>query len=452
MLHISSPAKKLIGILILTLLALFISLPHEIPLNLKIGKIKIEKIVRPNLNIKIGNFEIKRNFDLSLGLDLAGGSHLVFEADLSKLSPDKVANAVDSVRNIIEKRVNLFGVSEPVVQSSNFGGKERIIVELPGVKGTKEAVDLIGKTAQLVFAEVPEATTASSFELTNLTGADLSLAKVGFDQQKSGKPMIQLEFTKEGATKFEEITGRNIGKPLAIILDNEVISAPVVSEKIVGGEAVISGTFTLEEAKNLAIQLNAGALPVPVSLVEERTVGATLGIESVTKSIRAGLVGLAMVLLFMILSYGWLGVVADLGLIVFGLLTLALYKLIPVTLTLPGIAGFLLSVGMAVDSNILIFERFKEERLRRPIPDALEVSFGRAWDSIRDANIATLVTAFVLANPFDWNFLNTSGPVRGFAITLALGIGIGLFTGIVVSRNLLRVFVKEKKVKKEDEK
>lgn len=447
MLHISSPAKKLIGILILTLLALFISLPHEIPLNLKIGKIKIDKIVRPNLDIKIRKLEIKRNFDLSLGLDLAGGSHLVFEADLSKLPADKTANAVESVRNIIEKRVNLFGVSEPVVQSSNFAGKERIIVELPGVKDTKQAVDLIGKTAQLIFAEVPESSASSSFNLTNLTGADLSLAKVGFDQQKSGKPMIQIEFTKEGATKFEEITGKNVGKPLAIILDNEIISAPIVQEKISGGQAVISGNFTLEEAKNLAIQLNAGALPVPIKLVEERTVGATLGIESVAKSVRAGLVGLSMVLIFMILVYGWLGVVADLGLIVFSVLTLALYKLIPVTLTLPGIAGFLLSVGMAVDSNILIFERFKEERLRRPIPDALEISFGRAWDSIRDANIATLVTAFVLANPFDWNFLNTSGPVRGFAITLALGIGISLFTGIVVSRNLLRVFVKEKKVK-----
>jgi protein-export membrane protein SecD len=175
------------------------------------------------------------------------------------------------------------------------------------------------------------------------------------------------------------------------------------------------------------------------------TVGATLGAESVQRSVKAGLVGLVMVLLFMLLTYGGLGLVADIGLVVFAVITLALYKLIPVVLTLPGIAGFLLSVGMAVDSNILIFERFKEEKDRRPVADALEVSFGRAWDSIRDANIATLLTAFILANPFEWNFLNTSGPIRGFAITLALGIGISLFTGIVVSRNLLRVFVKEKK-------
>jgi len=225
-----------------------------------------------------------------------------------------------------------------------------------------------------------------------------------------------------------------------------LVSAPVVQEKIAGGQAQITGNFSLDEAKNLSIQLNAGALPVPVSLVEERTVGATLGAESIAKSVKAGAIGLIMVVFFMFLVYGKLGLVADIGLVVFGVLTLALYKLIPVVVTLPGIAGFMLSVGMAVDSNILIFERFKEERGKHiTVADALEVSFGRAWDSIRDANIATLVTAFVLANPLDWNFLHTSGPVRGFAITLALGIGISLFTGIVVSRNLLRVLVKEKR-------
>ncbi|OGM02355.1 hypothetical protein A2115_03280 [Candidatus Woesebacteria bacterium GWA1_41_8] len=191
-------------------------------------------------------------------------------------------------------------------------------------------------------------------------------------------------------------------------------------------------------------------MPIPVSLVEQRTVGATLGAESVARSINAGLIGLGTVLLFMALAYGRLGIIADIALVVFGILTLALYKLIPVVLTLPGIAGFLLSVGMAVDSNILIFERFKEEKTRRDFANALEISFGRAWDSIRDANIATLVTAFVLANPFDWSFLHTSGPVRGFAITLALGILISLYTGIVVSRNLLRVFLNPKMVKVEN--
>ncbi|MEJ2441689.1 MAG: protein translocase subunit SecD, partial [Patescibacteria group bacterium] len=324
-----------------------------------------------------------------------------------------------------------------------FEGKDRIIVELPGVKDTQEAVDIIGQTAQLVFAEVSDEEGGGLIP-TDLTGAYLKSADVVFDRN-TGQPAVSIEFDKEGAEKFAEITGRNVNKPLAIVLDGIPVSAPIVQEKITGGTAQISGDFDVEQAKNLAIQLNAGALPLNVKLIEERTVGATLGGESVERSIKAGLVGLLMVLLFMILAYGKLGFFADVALVVFGILTLALYKLIPVVLTLPGIAGFLLSVGMAVDSNILIFERFKEERKRRDYANALEVSFGRAWDSIRDANIATLVATFVLANPLDLSFLHTSGPVRGFAITLALGIGISLFTGIVVSRNLLRVFIKEKK-------
>jgi len=446
MLRLSPPVKKIISILLLTIIATFISLPNKLPIKLHLGSFIIEKeIKRPNLDINLGKLHLQKNFDLQLGLDLAGGSHLVFEANTSNLSIEDSQNALESLRNTIERRVNLFGVSEPVVQTSSFAGKKRIIVELPGVKDTKEAVNIIGKTAQLVFAEVPQATSSSSFVLTDLTGADLSKASVIFDQQKSGKPVIQLQFSKEGGEKFEKITSNNIGNPLAIILDNEVISAPIVQETISGGQAVISGDFSLDQAKELALQLNAGALPLPINLVEERTVEAVLGTESVAKSVTAGLIGLLMVLLFMIISYGWLGVVADIGLVIFGVLTLALYKLIPVVLTLPGIAGFLLTVGMAVDSNILIFERYKEEKLKRNSKDALEVSFGRAWDSIRDANIASLVTAFVLANPFDWSFLHTSGPVRGFAITLTLGIGISLFTGIYVSRNLLRVFVKEEK-------
>ena len=422
-----SPLKKVILIFLLFLACLYISLPVKKP-----SKIKI-------------------NNDVKLGLDLAGGSQLVFEADTSKISSDKKGSSLESLRNVIERRVNLFGISEPNVQTSNFQGKDRIVVELPGVSDTKEAQVLIGRTAQLVFAEVIEvpakdgATPSASLKPTNLTGADLAESSVTFDQN-TGKPAVSLTFTKEGGDKFAKITGDNVGKPVAIVLDNEVVSAPNVQEKIVGGTAQITGSFTLDEAKKLSIQLNAGALPVPVKVVEERTIGATLGAESISKSIIAGLVGLGMVILFMILAYGKLGLVADIGLIVFGVITLALYKLIPVVLTLPGIAGFLLSVGMAVDSNILIFERFKEEKNKHStIADALEVSFGRAWDSIRDANVATLLTAFILANPLDWNFLHTSGPVRGFAITLALGIAISLFTGIIVSRNLLRLFVKEKK-------
>jgi preprotein translocase subunit SecD len=441
----SSPVKKLLLILLLTLVAGFISLPKEIPIKFQYQNFKIDqKFTRPDLQIKSGKINIQKKFDLVLGLDLAGGSHLVFETNLKDIPAEKRETAIKGVKDVIERRVNLFGVSEPNVQTSSYGGKERVIVELPGVKDTAQAVALIGKTAQLTFAELDGEGDTAKLKPTDLTGADLQSADVVFDRN-TGKPAVGIKFTKEGGLKFETITGRNIKKALPIILDSEVISAPIVQDKISGGDAQITGTFSLDEAKNLAIQLNAGALPVPVNLVEQRTVGATLGAESVQKSIRAGLVGLGMVLLFMILSYGKLGFFADIALIIFGILTLALYKLIPVVLTLPGIAGFLLSVGMAVDSNILIFQRFKEEKLKRPISDALEVSFGRAWDSIRDANIATLFTAFVLANPFDWSFLHTSGPVRGFAITLALGIGISLFTGIVVSRNLLRVFIKEKK-------
>lgn len=382
-----------------------------------------------------------KTFDLSLGLDLSGGSHLVFEADTSKLPAEKKEQAIKSLRNVIEKRVNLFGVSESNVQTSSFEGKDRIIVELPGINDPKEASSLIGQTAQLLFAELKEATPSPEIIPTNLTGADLKSASTVFDRN-TGSPSVSIEFTEEGSKKFEEITGRLVEKPLAIFLDTEMVSAPNVNEKIVGGVAQISGGFTVDEANKLEVQLNAGALPVPVKLVEEKTVGATLGADSVSKSVKAGLVGLAMVMVFMILTYGKYGIVADIALIVFGIITMAIYRLVPITLTLPGIAGFLLSVGMAVDSNILIFERLKEEIKSKPLASALEVSFGRAWDSIRDANVATLVTAFILANPLDWSFLHVSGPVRGFAITLALGIGISLFTGIVVSRNLLRLFIK----------
>ena len=416
--------------------------------NLLVKTILIFLLTVACVYISLGYPIFGKKFDLSLGLDLSGGSHLVFEADTTQLDTTKKEIAIKSLRNVIEKRVNLFGLSESNVQTSSFEGKDRIIVEMPGINDPKEASSLIGQTAQLIFAEVIEipgekgASPSSQIVPTNLTGADLKLATTVFDQN-TGKPSVSIEFNDEGSKKFEEITSRNIGKPLAIVLDNDMVSAPMVNEKIVGGKAQISGGFTIDEANKLEVQLNAGALPVPVKLVEEKTVGATLGTESISKSVKAGLIGLTMVMLFMILLYGKYGVVADVSLVIFGIITLAIYKVVPVTLTLPGIAGFLLSVGMAVDSNILIFERLKEEIKTKPLSMALEVSFGRAWDSIRDANVATLVTAFILANPLDWSFLHVSGPVRGFAITLALGIGISLFTGLVVSRNLLRLFVQK---------
>jgi len=439
-----TPAKKLILITIVTLAASYISLPPSINLY---GK----TITRPDLNVNVGKFNLKRSFDLHLGLDLAGGSRLVFEADMANIPTEKQTDAITGVKNIIENRVNLFGVSEPSVQTSAFEGKSRIIVELPGIGDTQQAINLIGKTAQLTFMEVKEipatktASASATLIPTDLTGADLRSAKVIFDSQ-TGKPAISLEFTKEGGDKFAQITKRNIGKQLPIVLDNGIVSAPTVQGEITGGTAQITGTFTIDEAKQITVQLNAGALPVPVTLIEEKTIGATLGALSVKQSVFAGTMGLVMVGLFMALSYGKLGLIADIGLIVFSVISLALYKLIPITLTLPGIAGFMLSIGMAVDSNILIFERFKEEKLKRNVQDALEISFGKAWDSIRDANIATIITSLILMNPMDWQFLPSSGPVRGFAITLLMGVVLSLFTGIVVSRNLLRLFIKEKKI------
>ncbi|MEK7100311.1 MAG: protein translocase subunit SecD [Patescibacteria group bacterium] len=413
---------KVILILLLTIACGFISYPNS------------------RLNFKIGNLQIDKKFDLSLGLDLSGGSHLVFEADTSKLDASKKEQAIKSLRNVIEKRVNLFGVSESNVQTSNFEGKDRIIVELPGISDPKEATALIGQTAQLVFVEIQEGTPSATIAPTGLTGADLASSVVVFDQN-SGRPSVSFEVVKESQSKFAEVTTKLIGKRMVILLDQAVVTDAIVQDTL-STSGQITGNFTVEEANEMSDLLNSGALPVPVKLVEERTVGATLGADSVAKSVKAGLIGLVMVMVFMVLTYGKYGIIADIALIIFGIITIAVYKLIPVTLTLPGIAGFLLSVGMAVDSNILIFERLKEEIKNRPMASALEISFGRAWDAIRDANVATLVTTFILANPLDWSFLHVSGPVRGFAITLALGIGISLFTGLVVSRNLLRLFTK----------
>ncbi len=397
--------------------------------------------------LNINNYSYNNIFDMSLGLDLSGGSHLVFEADTSKLDSANKEQAIKSLKNVIEKRVNLFGLTESSVVDSQFEGKDRIIVELPGINDPREASRSIGQTAQLTFMEIIEtvekngATPSASLVETGLTGADLKRSLVVFDQN-TGKPSVSFEVSDGSVQKFGEVTSKLISKRMIILLDQSIVTDAVVQEKLTTN-GQISGNFTVDEANEMSDLLNSGALPVPIKLVEEKTIGATLGADSINKSVKAGIIGLFMVMLFMILLYGRYGFVADIALLIFGIITLAIYKIIPVTLTLPGIAGFLLSVGMAVDSNILIFERLKEEVKLKSLGQALEVSFGRAWDSIRDANVATLVTAFILANPLEWSFLHVSGPVRGFAITLALGIGISLFTGIVVSRNMLRLFVRE---------
>jgi preprotein translocase subunit SecD len=409
-----------------------------------LGPVQIDTVInRPKIDTVIFGRRIVADFPIRKGLDLQGGTHVVLQADMSGIKDEDRQDALDSAKNIISRRVDLYGVGEPVIQTSVSDHGYRIVVELPGVEDVNQALDLIGKTAQLDFRELaPEASQAAflaDFQPTGLTGKNLRKAQVAFGQ--TGQPEVALVFDDEGAVIFGDITKRNIDKPVAIFLDEIPVTTPMVNQHITGGEAVISGSFTLEEAKNMAIQLNAGALPVPIEIIEQRNVGASLGEESVQKSMVAGAVGLGMVMLFMVLLYGYQGFLADVALVVYGLITLALYKLIPVTITLPSLAGFILSVGMAVDANILIFERMKEElRMGKPWKVAMELGFGRAWNSIKDANIATLLIVFILFNPLDWTFLNSSGMVRGFALTLGIGILVSLFTGIVVTRTLLRLF------------
>lgn len=388
---------------------------------------------------------------LKLGLDLQGGSQLVLETQMEKIDNSQKDQALDSAREVIERRVNLYGVSESVVQTSKVGDSRRILVDLPGIKDASEAAALVGKTAQLEFRELavnPESTEAALFidyentQSIGLTGADLKKAEVVFNQSaggSQGSPQVSVVFTDEGAQKFAEVTKRNVGKPLPIFLDNVLLSAPTVQQEIIGGNAVITGNYTVDEAKNFSIQLNAGALPVPIKIIEQRSIGATLGDESVQKSLVAGIIGLLTVIIYMILYYGRLGVISSLALITYTLFSLAIFKtglfiLPPVTLTLAGIAGFILSIGMAVDANILIFERMKEERRwGRNEKMAIDLGFKRAWSSIRDSNISSLITAGIL-------FYIGTGPVRGFALTLAIGVMVSMFTAITVTRTLLKVF------------
>ena len=349
--------------------------------------------------------------------------------------PDRPA-ALESLKSIIERRVNLYGVSEPLIQTSKVNNDYRIVVELAGVSDVKQALDLIGKTAELTFREEAATLSGDIQILTNLSGRDLKKASPSFDQ-RTGEPIIQLTFNDEGAKKFEDITKRNIGKKVAIFLDNQYLMDPTVQTAISDGQAIISGKFTAAQTKEMAILLNSGALPAPVKVIEQRSIGATLGQESVDKSMLAGLVGLGIVALFMIGNYGKLGLFADLALIIYSLTVMAIFKLVPVTLTLAGIAGFILSIGMAVDANILIFERMREEiRWGRNRLAAMELGFTRAFPSIRDSNVSSLITCAIL-------YWFGTGAVKGFAVTLGIGILVSLFTSIVVTRTLLRLFVQK---------
>ncbi|MDP3998384.1 MAG: protein translocase subunit SecD [bacterium] len=437
------PRNILWLIVMIAVLAVFVDLPSEISINWQIGKWRIErKLERPPLNMTLGPFKFKRDLNVKEGLDLAGGSHLVFQAQTGNVPSGDRDRALEAAKEIIDRRVNFFGVSEPIVQTSKTESDYRIIVELPGVQDVDEAVGLIGQTAQLTFREEEASPSAEATgsallfgpftKLTDLTGKHLRRSEVTFDSNTS-KPQVSLEFSPDGATLFEEITKRNVGKPVAIFLDDQLVSAPQVNEIISGGEAVINGDFTVEEAKKLSIQLNAGALPLPLKIIEQRNIGATLGQESLRKSLIAGLIGLGTVVLFMIFYYGRMGIFASLALLIYTLSVMAIFKLIPVTLTLAGIAGFILSIGMAVDANILIFERMREElRWGKTRHVAVELGFSRAWTSIRDSNVSSLITCAIL-------YYFGTGIVRGFALTLALGIMISMFSAIIVTRTFLRI-------------
>lgn len=399
---------------------------------------------------------ITKDFSFQKGLDLQGGTSITLKADMKDIPESQRENALNSAKSVIERRINFFGVSEPVVQTSRSGGDYRIIAEIPGVTDAQTAVNLIGRTAKMTFwenAATESAKIASGSALplginqlfpnpvqTDLTGADLSMSSVVFDPN-TGQPQVQLKFTSNGSKKFGEITKRNVGNIVAIVLDNQIIEAPRVNEPIFGGDAVISGTFTTETAKTLQIQLNAGALPVSLSVLQQQAIGATLGQESLEKSLIAGIIGFIVIVLFMVSLYGVPGVVASVALALYTLIVLALFRAIPVTLTLAGIAGLILSIGIAVDANILIFERMKEElRKGRTKEMAISLGFSRAWLSIRDSNISSLITSAIL-------FYFGSGVVRGFALTLAIGVLVSMFSAIFVTKTFLEVFYVERKLK-----
>lgn len=460
-------------ILILTLFCVVINLSE--PFTAKFSftipfinkNVSVDQKVGLDLKPVLDPLKIKRDFAFHKGLDLEGGTSVTLQANMKDIAEADRDNALESAQAVIEKRINLFGVSEAIVQTSKANKDYRIIVEIPGVTDVNQAVQLVGKTAKLTFWEQGASTSAetspdlsatgsaalekaikagvpvgvlqlfgTNAQKTNLTGNDLKQASVVFDPS-SGDPQVQLTFSSQGAKKFGDITKRNVGKIVAIALDQEVIEAPRVNEPIFGGQAVITGEFSTEQAKNAQIQLNAGALPISLTVLEQRAVGATLGEISLQKSLVAAFFGFAVIVIFMIGLYGRLGFIASLALVIYTLMVLTLFRLIPVTLTLAGIAGLVLSIGIAVDANILIFERMKEELRRGRSHDAaIELGFSRAWPAIRDSNVSSLITSVIL-------FYFGTGIVRGFAFTLALGILVSMFSAIFVTRTFLQVFYKK---------
>jgi protein-export membrane protein SecD len=387
-----------------------------------------------------------------LGLDLVGGSHLVYQIDLSNVSSTDQASVVSGLRDVIEKRVNLFGVSEPNIYTSQSGNQAQLFVDLAGISNVSDAINEIGQTPLLQFETVVQAigSTGSSTLLdtqssstqyipTDLTGQYITGAQLTFEPTTNA-PQVSITFNSQGATLFQQITAANVGKPLAIFLDGQLIEAPTVEQAISGGQAVISGGFTVATAQQLVERFNAGALPAPITLVSQQTISPTLGSNSLKQLIIAGIIGTLLVMLFMIFYYRLLGIFAALALIIYVALTLGVFKLISVTLSLAGLAGFILTIGMAVDANVLIFERVKEE-LKRGLPksSAIEEGFRRAWPSIRDSNSSTIITAIIL-------YFFTSSFVQGFALTLGIGTIVSLFSAITTTRLFLRFFLKDDKI------
>ncbi len=389
------------------------------------------------------------NRKFKLGLDLSGGTHLVYKADTTGVSSADISGAMQSLRDVIERRINVFGVSEPIIQVEQggvLGGdkkEQRLIVELPGVTDVNEAIKSIGATPVLEFkllSKESQDKTNPIFLETGLTGRMLQKASIQFDQNFASKPIIGLKFNEEGADLFAKITRENLGSVLGIFLDGNLIEAPNIKEEITGGEAVITGDFTPDQAKQVVRDLNYGALPMPISLISTETIGATLGDQAVNASVKAGLYAFAVVALFLIVRYRFHGLVAVLALAIYTVINLVLFKLIPVTLTAAGIAGFILSIGMAVDANILIFERTKEELKKgKNKYDALKEGFHRAWSSIRDSNSSSIITAVIL-----YYFASTP-VIKGFALVFLIGVLVSMFSAITASRTILFAISSEKK-------
>jgi len=412
-------------------------------------------------------------FPFKYGLDIQGGTQLVYQADTSKVAVEEVRQTMDALRDVIERRVNLFGVSEPVIQTevaNSLSGTpaQRLIVELPGVTDIKKAVELIGQTPLLEFKverpdgeektaiqaaytkaqellkspelteELKQSIIASdpllqqdpNYVNTLLNGSKLQKASLIFDS-RTNEPKVLLTFTEEGRQMFAQLTKENVGKTVAIYLDGAPISTPVVREAILDGNAEISGNFKITDARELVGRLNSGALPVPISLLSTQTVGATLGASALHSGVKAGLFGIIIVAIFLLFWYRVPGLVATVALSIYIAIMLMIFKLIPVTLTAAGIAGFILSIGMAVDANILIFERMKEELKKgKDISDAMHDGFARAWLSIRDSNISSMISAIIL-------FWFGTSLVKGFALTLGIGVVVSLFSAITVTRTFL---------------